>query len=482
MNDLLTCSALELARRIRAGEVAASEVVEAHIGRIQAVNPRVNAVVVPTFDAARAEAKAADERIARTPKARRRELPPLLGVPFTAKESYGVAGLPVTLGLLSRRGRTAPEDATAVRRLREAGAILLGKTNLSEALMWMESYNKVYGKTGNAHDPARTAGGSSGGEGSIIGAAGSPMGLGSDVGGSIRLPAAMNGVVGHKPSSRLVSGAGHYPMATGEVARYAVCGPLGRRVADAAELLRIVSGPDGVDAEVVHSFAPETIDPKRVRVFVFEDNGVHRPSAEVAAGVRRAASALADAGLRVERWTPPGVARAVDYWAAILSQAADAPSFAEVLGDGTPVAPGRELLRWAAGRSPHTFPALGIVAFEKLKTLSEERNRRMLAPAREMQRAIEEKLGPHGALLCPAYPAAAPRHHAPMLLPFGFVYCGLWNAMEFPATVLPVDRSRAGLPLPVQVVGARGRDATTLWVAERLEEALGGWGPPADLA
>jgi Asp-tRNA(Asn)/Glu-tRNA(Gln) amidotransferase A subunit family amidase len=200
-------SASDLARAIRAGEVSSREVVQAHVARLRDVQPRLNAVAAERFEAALAEAEAADNRVAAADE--HEALPPLLGVPCTIKESIALAGMPNCAGLLSRREHRAVETAPAVRRLLEAGAIPLAVTNTPELCLWIESHNFVYGRTRNAYDPRRVAGGSSGGEGAAVGAGGSPLGLGSDIGGSIRLPAFFNGVFGHKCSAWMVPNTGH---------------------------------------------------------------------------------------------------------------------------------------------------------------------------------------------------------------------------------------------------------------------------------
>jgi fatty acid amide hydrolase 2 len=206
---LTELSATALAGAIRAGETSARAVVEAHIERLRAVGPRVNAIAADRFDAALEDADAADARIAQAddPGA----LPPLLGVPCTIKESIALRGMPNCAGLLSRREHRATETAPAAARLLAAGAIPLGVTNTSELTMWIESANYVYRRTRNAYDPARVAGGSSGGEGAAIGSGGSPIGLGSDIGGSIRLPAFFNGIFAHKPTPGLVPNTGQFP-------------------------------------------------------------------------------------------------------------------------------------------------------------------------------------------------------------------------------------------------------------------------------
>src|SRR3954465_3583716 len=190
-------SATSLARSIRGGEISAREVVDAHVALLEQVNPRINAVVVPCFEQAREQASAADARIARA--GIDEELPPLLGVPCTIKESIAVAGMPNCAGLVARRDVRAENTAPTAQRLLDAGAILVGLTNTSELTMWIESHNPVYGRTHNAYDPRRIAGGSSGGEGAAVGSGAAPFGLGSDIGGPIPVPPVFNAGLWHKP-------------------------------------------------------------------------------------------------------------------------------------------------------------------------------------------------------------------------------------------------------------------------------------------
>jgi len=215
--SLLFRSATELARMIRDREVSSRDVVEAHIRRIEEVNPSLNAVVATRFDDAREEARRADVLISRASAPG--DVSPLCGVPCTVKEAFALEGMPNTGGLLSRKGKVARQDATTVSRLRSAGAIPLGVTNVSELGMWVESNNLVYGRTASAHGRRRTSGGSSGGEGAIVSAGGSPFGLASDIGGSIRVPAFFNGVFGHKPTGGLVPNSGQFPLADGRPPR-----------------------------------------------------------------------------------------------------------------------------------------------------------------------------------------------------------------------------------------------------------------------
>lgn len=474
LDPLLTLSATRLAALIRTREVSSREVVEAHIGRIRAVNPTLNAVVDERFADARREAELADAQVKQGA-----ELAPFSGVPCTIKECLGLKGMHQTSGLVSRKDRIAERDGTAVARLRAAGAIPLGVTNVSELMMWMESFNKVYGRTNNPYDPKRTAGGSSGGEGSIVGAGGSPMGLGADIGGSIRMPAFFNGVFGHKPSGGLVPGTGHQPMPEGAALRYNSTGPLCRRAEDLMPFLRAVAGPDGEDAgcEEIALGDPASVKLEELTVYDVEGNGSIAVAADLKARQREVAAHLAARGAHVERLTVAGFRRSFDVWSALMDDAAKT-RFSELLGEGTPVKPGRELLRLMRGRSPHTLPALGLALLEKLPALVPARRERSIALGRELKAELAQRLGPRAIILYPPYPETAPRHYRPMWPPFNWQYTAIFNVLELPVTVAPLGLSSRGLPLGVQIAAAHGNDHLTIAVALELERRFGGWVAP----
>ncbi len=235
--DLMSLSASALAAAIARGEVSAVEAVEASIARIEAVNGKLNAVVVKRYDAARAEARAADER-----RARGEALGPLHGVPITVKECFDLVGTPATYGLPSRAQTLATEDDPYIQRLRAAGAIIVGKTNVPQLLLYIESDNPLYGRTNNPWNLERTPGGSSGGQAAIIAAGGSPLGLGSDIGGSIRVPSAFCGVVGMKPTAGRIPDLISFGVPLGQRAIVSQVGPLARTVDDVALALAILDG------------------------------------------------------------------------------------------------------------------------------------------------------------------------------------------------------------------------------------------------
>jgi fatty acid amide hydrolase 2 len=454
------------------------EAVEAHIERIRSVNGPLNAVVDERFDLARAEAVLADEHVQKTPPS---ELPPLHGVPFTVKECFALQGMPNTSGLRSRRGIVSNTDAPVVHRARSAGAIPLGVTNLSELCMWMESNNPVYGRSSNPYDITRTVGGSSGGEGAIIGAGGSPFGIGSDVGGSIRMPAFFNGIFGHKPTSGLVPNAGQYPAAQGRADRYLTTGPLCRRAEDLWPLLQIMANPEAPggarDDPTSNPSVTPAVDLSTLRVIVVPDNGSRRVNPEVRDALNECASALADRGAQVEHARFPNLKRSFEIWSTLLREH-NPQHFRDLLENGQALSIPTELLKVALGKGEHTLPALLLARFETATWLTKSETWELEVACRALRSEIEQSLGTSGVLLYPPYTRPAPRHREPILTPFDWVYTAIFNTLEMPVTQVPTGLSSRGLPLGVQVVGRRNDDARTIAVAAVLDDALGGWIPP----
>jgi fatty acid amide hydrolase len=261
-------------------------------------------MVVPLFHQARHDAATIDAA-----RLHGKRLGSLAGVPFTVKESFDVAGTATTMGLSTHRQRRATSDAYHVTRLREAGAILLGKTNTSQLLMGNESDNPVYGRTNNPWNPDRAPGGSSGGEAALIATGGSALGLGSDIGGSVRLPAHACGIQSIKPTSQRLTMVGHAPLYPGQEAIPAQPGPLARTVADLEMAIRFLSSPQQTMADVTIPPVPplgvEGVPIKNMRIAVYTDNGIISAAPALRRAVREAAAALASCGAEVEEWSPP---------------------------------------------------------------------------------------------------------------------------------------------------------------------------------
>ncbi|MBW1988926.1 MAG: amidase [Deltaproteobacteria bacterium] len=470
--NLLTMSATRMARLIAESVISSQDAVAAHIDRLVHSNPRLNAVVVPRYEQAMEEARLADEFLAENgPEA----CGPFHGVPCTIKESFAFAGLPNTSGMVSRKPIRAAQDAPTVTRLKKSGAVPLGLTNTSELCMWMESSNKVYGVTNNAYDRRRIAGGSSGGEGSVIGSGASPFGLGSDVGGSIRMPAFFNGVFGHKPTGGLVPNTGQIPEPENELSYYTTTGPLCRRAEDLMPLLRVLAGPDGKDPQCKEM---PLGDPAGVRVAdltvtSIPGNGAVRVDPRLAEAQEAVVRALAAEGCRVRRARVPRLKNSFFIWSSMLMNADQTP-FHHMLTGGALTHPLLLLARWAVGRSPHTLPAIILSLLEKLPLPVEK----FIREGEHLREDLLEILGDDGVILYPSYSCPAPPHHLPLVKVDHFTYTAIINVMGFPATQVPLGVTRTGVPLGVQVVGRPGADHETIAVAMELERIFGGWTPP----
>ena len=468
-------SATSLARSIRVGEISAREVVDAHLALLEQVNPRINAVVVPRFEQAREQASAADARIARA--GTDEELPPLLGVPCTIKESIAVAGMPNCAGLVARRDVRAEKTAPTAQRLLDAGAILVGLTNTSELTMWIESHNHVYGRTHNAYDRRRIAGGSSGGEGAVVGSGGVPIGLGSDIGGSIRLPAFFNGVFGHKATAGLVPNSGQFPVTRGESGRLLGVGPLARRGEDLMPLLRLLAGADPDDPlsrDDVTLGDPADVSLAGLPVTLIEGRLIPPVSKELRAACDRAAGVLEDAGARVRRLPLRRLGMALEPYLATLKDGAGTTT-AQILSEAGVDVRARDLVRRGA---PHTTATKLLIAAESsFGRLPPGRTRRAVESGKRLAAEVEELVG-DGVLLHPPFGRPAPRHGTTVGRPWKILHAAVFNLAGLPATQTPLGLGKRGLPLGVQVVAGRDRDHVGIAVALELERALGGWVPP----
>jgi fatty acid amide hydrolase 2 len=343
--------------------------------------------------------------------------------------------------------------------------------------MWIESHNRVYGRTRNAYDPSRIAGGSSGGEGAAVGAGISPIGLGSDIGGSIRLPAFFNGVFGHKPTAGLLPNTGQFPSTRGEAGRLLATGPLTRRAEDLMPLLRILAGADAGDplSRDAELGDPAEVSLDGMEVTLVEGRLLPPVHPALDAARRRAADALEAAGARV-RWAPlRRLAAGLEPYLATLADGAGVTT-AELLAEaGAAPLRARDLLRRGGD---HTAQVRLLLAAEAtFGRLPERRSRRAVDAGRRLAAELEELVG-DGVLLHPPFGRPAPRHGRTVGRPWVILHAAVFNLAGLPATEVPLGLDRRGLPLGVQVVAGRDRDHVAIAVAQELERTLGGWVPP----
>lgn len=449
MTDFAAASVEEHVRALNDGEVSAVELVDGAIKRIEARDGAINAVIIRNFDEARAEAKAADQ-------ARKAgERLPLLGVPVTVKEAYATKGQPTTWGLEPLRGVLAAEDAVAVARLKSAGAIVLGKTNIPPSLGDWQSVNPIYGRTNNPHDLSKTPGGSSGGSAAALAAGYVPLEIGSDIGGSIRVPSALCGTFGHKPSWELVPMRGHTPAgAPGARVLLGVGGPMARAANDLDLALSVLAGPDDDEAHgyKVALAPPRATRLKDFRVLVLDSHPVAPTDAEVAAAVNALADDIAKAGAKVVRASPalPDLRKAFDNYNTLLftiisrfaanTQAISAHAWMNELD-------AHEAFRkqWAAFFRDIDIvlsPAFGVPAFPHNDDPVWEKR---ILRVGDRDTRYGDQLG---------WPSIAAHAH-------------------LPATAFPTGRTKGGLPLGAQAMGGYLDDRTTIAFAAAVEEELG---------
>ena len=465
MDSLTYRSAVEMARMIREKKISPVELVQAHLDRIERLNPQLNAFV--SVDSARALEAARKAEAAVMQSA---TVGPLHGVPVTIKSSIDVAGLRCEAGSKLRAGHIAEADAPLVARLKAAGAIVLGNTNVPEMLMAFETDNLLYGRTNSPWDLERTPGGSSGGEAAAIAAGCSAGGVGSDGAGSIRVPAHFSGICGLKPTPGRIPATGHYPPSLGPFALLGVVGPLARTVADLQLLFEAIAGPDKGDA----CAAPVPLrrlseqELRKIRIGYFEDDGRTPVTPETRAAVRTAAEALKQQGFEVEPFRPEGLERARQLlWL--------------FLGFGARMLLGKEF----EGRASNQVPALmqyalqaPLLTAEELLNAWMERDQLVIGLAEQMEK--------FPVLLCPVCAVPAFRHGERAWTINGqsisyldaMSYTPWFNLLGNPGVVVPVGRSPEGLPIGVQVVARLHEEEVALAVAAQIEQAGGGWQAP----
>ena len=465
MHDILALSATHQARLIQQRAISPVELIEAHLAQIAIVTPRIRATVEVFAGRAAAAAHAAQEALAR-----HEPVGYLHGVPFSLKDSLELAGAVCTAGTTGRRNAPpATADATLVSRLRQAGAIPIARTNLPDLLFAFESDNLLFGATANPYDTTRTAGGSSGGEAALIAACGSPMGLGSDAAGSVRLPAAFCGIAGLKPTSGRLARTGHFPPAGGWIEALWQIGPMARHVEDLCTMMSILTGGDGRDRSVVDMpfCDPARVSLSRLRAAYYTDNGFSAADAEVSAVVRAAAHALAGEMAAVAEDRPSCLEDAYALEMKLLG--ADG-------GDGV-----RDYLRGIGSAKVHPLLTAWLDKLEAYRT-TVPGLAAYWAEWDAYRAAMTAFLRGYDVLLCPAYihPALPHGTSAEEANFRGFSHTMAFNVAGWPAAVVRCGTSSTGLPIAVQIAAAPWREDLVLAVAARLEKEFGGWQAPPE--
>ena len=466
MRDVVLQPAVRQLELLRAGEISIPELAEAHLAQIERLNPRLNAFA--DFNAERVRAEARRLAAIKEPRG------PLHGLPVTVKSSIATAGLKCEIGSLIHAGDVPREDAVVVARLRAAGALILGTTNCPEFLMAYESANLLHGRVANPWDEERTPGGSSGGESAAIAAGLSAAGLGSDSGGSVRVPAHFTGICSLKPTPGRVPGAGHLPPCVGPFSALGAIGPMARTVDDVALLFRTLSGQDACDpvSPPVALRTPSLDELRTNTVGFFEDDGLVPVTPETRAAVQAAAQALRGAGFRVEPFRPRTLEPLRKLWWKFFVQCGAMFYASTIAGKRERLSPiFTEFLSIAESVAPLTAAEL-LDAWAEL----------------DMVRAQTlEEMRDVPVLLCPVASVPAWRHGERLWTIDGQTVAYLdavrhtqwFNALAAPAAVVPVGRSLEGLPIGVQVAARPFEDEVALGVASILDAAFGYQPPPA---
>lgn len=454
---------------IRKRQISPVELVEAHLARIELLQPKINAFVQVDAAGALAQARRAEAAVTQN-----QELGPLHGVPISIKNSIDVAGMRCEAGTNLRRGYVAADDATLVTRLRCAGAIVLGVTNTPELLMAWETDNLIYGRTNNPWDLTRTAGGSSGGEAAAIASGCSVGGVGSDGGGSIRVPAHFCGICGLKPTPGRVPASGHYPQSVGPFALLGVVGPMARTVEDLKIFFEVMQGADNGDpsaAPVPVRWPADTDLRKNARIGYFEDDGRTPVTAETRVAIDQAAAHLRSAGFEVEAFRPEGLEKARDMWWKFFGVAGGMLLGPMTRGHESELSTIlQEFNSWVAMEVPHTAQSL-LDAWIQRDLVRME---------------IFKQMERFPVLLCPVASIPAFRHRERSWQIDGkrveyldaWSYSEWFNLLGMPAASVPISSSPEGLPIGVQLAARPWNEELVLSVAGVLEREAGRFKSP----
>jgi amidase len=452
----VTWSATAMARAIRLRQISSSELVKLHLERIAAINPNLNAVVHFGAKSAMAHARRADQAVTSG-----EPLGPLHGVPMTIKDSLDTADLVTTAGTSGRAQFTPARDAIVVARLRASGAILLGKTNTPEFTLDYETSNAVYGRTNNPYDFNRTPAGSSGGAAAAVASGAAAFDIGSDTGGSIRIPAHFCGIAGLKPSATRVPRTGHIIPFGGPIDGWTQLGPLARHVEDLRLLLSVIAGADWVDPSVVDMpLGDDRVPIQGLRVAYFTDNAVDPVTPETREAVQRTVTGLADAGAIVEEAKPQGFEDSQNFWPSV--GLGDRAAWIRRLFDESRSVP---------------LPADFESWQKSLRPSSGEELHAAITAMHAYQSRMLSFMQTRDVIICPVESTGAVLHGQFNTRKFVGTYALPFNITGQPVVVVRAGTSADGMPIGVQVVARRWREDVALAVAGQIEAAHGGWKP-----
>lgn len=485
LKSILNLGAFEIADLIRKQEISPYESIQVHIDQAELVNPYINAITEKLYDEALIKAQKQTQQFMQ----RDQQLPLLFGVPFTIKEMMAHKGSRRTGGSYHQKDSTVDFDGSIVQRIKNAGAIPIATTNVPELGFWFECYNPVYGMTKNPYDYSRTPGGSSGGEAAIIGAGASPFGLGSDIGGSIRMPSSFCGIYGHKPTNKIIPITGHFPFSVEEIRNlkgaqypYTTHGPMARRAKDLYTLTKLMIGPDGIDSETRSDFVlkEKPRDFSKIKIYYISSPEIFMASQaddEIKNTHQQVINYFKDLGCELYDLKADIFSKAALYWSHALKQTKN-KTFEEALSNEQGLSIVKELISLAFGRPKYTLPSLGTSVVDRITRLFKTDSQKILQEVDRKINEINNLLGDNAVLIMPTFPTTAPKHYHAIFKPFDFLYTAIFNALQLPATSAHVRLSQSGMPIGVQIVAAQFNDHLTIAAAEEIEKGFGGWSAP----
>jgi len=485
--------AVKLAEAIKSGQLSSEKVVRTYIHQAQLVDKTINAVVEGHYDEAikrardidralmaRRDGRGLDKEKQGSPVSASTLEQPFVGVPFSVKES--IAGASYTVGVATRANKRAIASNPAVDQLVKSGMIPLASTNTPCMNLWFDSYNLLHGRTNNPYDRSRIPGGSSGGEGALISAAGSVVGVGSDLAGSIRIPCHFCGIFGHKPTPGSISMDYSFPSCGGDRSMLRAIGPMARYACDLKPMLKLMITEPEARAKMR---LDEYVDLNKIKIFFIEDLGDPLSSScdkDILTAMNAAVQHLVSTfQVPASKITLDAFKYGLPFWAAV---AHGGQHYAPEHPDGyTQFNPFVEFFKCILGTSifPYSSIACGLIEMVGRGKPSNDRQMHMKRKAELLREEFNRILGPNGVLIMPTHPEAAPHHYLTLFKFLNCSYTAVANLLHAPITQCPLGMSREGLPIGVQLIATQYNDRLTLALAQELEKAFGGWQPPVKI-
>ncbi|CAG2119065.1 unnamed protein product [Medioppia subpectinata] len=480
-DGLLLESVTNLVKRIKTGKLKSEDVIKAYIKRIKEVQPHINAVIDERYDEAIIDAIEVDKRVAHELHGNEPlngvsiHSQPLLGIPFSGKDCIGIKNMLITAGTAARKTIRATEDAAMVRNLRNAGAIPVCMTNVPELMLWWNTDNKIFGQTYNPYDKSIIPGGSSGGNAALVSAAGSLLGIGSDIGGSIRMPSFFCGLFGHCTTPELIPADNHWPPTHAERFKLLSFGPMVRYATDIKPTLKAFVGNNVSKLKL-----DESVDLSRLKVhymYAINDPLLTPVSAETRKGIDECVQHLKSLGATVKEINLDKLKHSFLIWQFAMTVKGVTPLAEELTNRNGAINPRIEILKSLYGGSDHTFQAL-YVAYVTGKPVAEQVLQKYNKIREELRREVYEILGDDGILLFPTHPDSCVKLNATLFNSGNVCYTMAFNCLRVAITQVPLGLNSNRLPLGVQVIAKPFNDHLTIAVAEEFERRFGGWVPP----